>query len=49
VATTADARLRAGQVILAMGNHEGLFALTWHSVQRPKAAHLSTCKAMSSG
>ena len=43
VATTADARLRAGQVILAMGNHDGeplaafgIVALAggaWHSIR----------------
>jgi S1-C subfamily serine protease len=76
VATTAEVSLRAGQVILAVGNHDGAplaalgivalslvglgtafavvlstasFALTWHSVPRLKAAHLSTCKAVSSG
>jgi len=75
VATTAEASLRAGQVVVAVGNHDGAplaalgivalaggpgiafavgpstasFASTWYSVRRPKVAHLSTCKVVSSG
>ena len=73
VAPTAEAPLRAGQVVLAVGNHDGAplaalgivalaggpgtafavapstasFALTWHLIPRLRAAHLSTCKAVS--